>query len=61
MHNDTDLKDIVDTISYIDALKSIKFLSEFPLQEVNQRKYIRRQYLCEQLNDLIKESLRQSI
>lgn len=35
MHNDTDLKDIIDTISYIAALESIKFLSEFPLQEVN--------------------------
>lgn len=31
MHNDTDLKEIVDTISYINALEAIKFLSEFPL------------------------------
>lgn len=61
MHNDTDLKDIIDTISYIAALESIKFLSEFPLQEVNQRKYKRRHFLCERLHELIKENLRQSI
>lgn len=35
MHNDPDLKEIVDTISYISALDLIKYLSEFPLIEVN--------------------------
>lgn len=39
----------------------MKFLSEFPLSEINQRNYVRKHYLCQQLHLLIQANLRQSI
>lgn len=61
MHNDKDLKEIIDVMSYVGALDFIKYLSEIPMQEVDQRNYIRKHYLCRQLHLMIQADLRQSI
>jgi hypothetical protein len=34
-NQDTDLKEIIDVSGYTSALDLIKFLSEFPLMEIN--------------------------
>ena len=58
---DTDLKEILDVSGYVPALELIKYLSEIPLQEINQKGYMRRHTLCRQLHMFIQEDLRQSI
>jgi hypothetical protein len=55
---DTDLKEILDVTGYVTPLELIKFLSEIPLQEINQKGYIRRHDLCRQLYTTIQEDLR---
>jgi hypothetical protein len=46
MHNDTDLKEIIDIVNYLGSpIDLIKYLSEIPLQEVNSRNYIRKHNL----------------
>jgi hypothetical protein len=59
--SDTDLKEILDVSGYLPPLEVIKFLSEIPLQEINQKGYVRRHHLCRQLHMFIQEDLRQSI
>lgn len=59
--SDSDLKEIVDVAAYLAPLDFIKYLCEFPLQEINQKNYIRRHYLCDLLYRYIQEDLRQSI
>jgi len=53
LQNDNDLKEIIDVVSYVGSLDLIKYLSEVPLQEVNQRNYMRKHYLCHQLHLMI--------
>lgn len=62
MHNDQDLKEIIDCVNYLQTpLDLIKYLSEIPLQEVNQRNYIRKHNLLHQLHSMIQADLRQAI
>lgn len=62
MHNDTDLKEIIDIVNYLGSpIDLIKYLSEIPLQEVNQRNYIRKHNLQHQLHSMIQADLRQAI
>lgn len=58
---DRDLKDIMDTKEYFDALGFIKFLTEIPLQEIQKKDYMRRHYLCRKMHSLIQDNLRISI
>ena len=60
-NSDVDLKEILDVASYVSSLELIKYISEIPLQEINQKNYIRRHHLMRKLHELIQEDLRSSI
>lgn len=53
IHNDIDLREIYDILSYLQPLDLIKYLSEIPLTEVNQRKHARKHHLCLKLHEMI--------
>ena len=52
-NSDVDLKDIMDVASYVSSLELIKYISEIPLTEVNQKNYIRRHHLMRKMHELI--------
>lgn len=66
MHaHDRDLNEILDFVqtdcAHITPLDTIKFLSETPLDEMDNQHRARKTFLSRELHSLIQEDLRQSI